>query len=59
MSIFLSYTLGILVGAISTGLLIKSRMFYHINTFDLNAIFKKEKKRKVRLDGVTILPPEK
>tara|TARA_R100000664_G_C2710239_1_gene107332 strand:+ start:493 stop:648 length:156 start_codon:yes stop_codon:yes gene_type:complete len=47
MSIFLSYTLGILVGAICTSLLIKSRMFYHINTFDLNAIFKKEKKEKL------------
>tara|TARA_A100001515_G_scaffold129849_1_gene116764 strand:+ start:131 stop:286 length:156 start_codon:yes stop_codon:yes gene_type:complete len=47
MSILLSYTLGILVGAISTSLLIKSRMFYHVNTFDLNAIFKKEKKEKL------------
>jgi hypothetical protein len=43
----LSYILGLFVGMLTAGMLLKSRLFYHINTFNINKIFKCEKQKKL------------
>ncbi len=44
----LSYTLGLFVGMITMAMLSKSRLFYHINTFDINNIFGRKKQQRLK-----------
>ena len=46
-SILLSYIIGLFIGMLVMTMLLKSRMFYHINVFNLNKILNKEKQQKL------------
>ncbi len=46
-SVLLSYVIGLFVGMLVMTMLLKSRLFYHINVFDVNKVFNHKKQQKL------------